>query len=54
METILAIAFGRRINVQRGESSELSKKMEALLSGIIDGQIDGMLMLQSMTIIGRE
>ena len=54
METILAIAFGRRVNVQRGESSELSKKMEDLMSGITDGQIEGLFMLQSMTIIGRE
>ena len=55
METILAIAFGRHVKVQRGESSELSEKMETLISGITDvGEVEGMFVLQSMTIIGRE
>ena len=48
METILATAFGRRINVQRGESSELSKKMEVLTSSFVDGQFELMFVLQSM------
>ena len=47
METILATAFGRRVNVLRGESNELSKQIEVIISGITDGQIDGMIMLES-------
>lgn len=50
METILATAFGRRVNVLRGESNELSKRIEVIMSGITDGQIDGMIMLESMFI----
>ena len=47
METILATAFGRRVNVQRGESSELSRQIEIIMNSIIDGQIEGMIMLES-------
>ena len=47
METILATAFGRRVNVLRGESSELSKQIDVIISGITDGQVDGMIMLES-------
>ena len=52
METILATAFGRRVNMLRGESSELSNKMEMLMDGFTDGQIDGMFMLESKDMIG--
>lgn len=54
METILAIAFGRRVSVQRGESSKLSKTVQDLMSGITDGQVEGLFLLQSMMIIGRQ
>ena len=47
METILATAFGRRVNVLMGESSELSKQIDIIISGITDGQVDGMIMLES-------
>ena len=50
METILATAFGRSISVQKGESSELSKKIEVVISGVTDGQVEGMFVLQSMTV----
>ena len=52
METILATAFGRCVDVQRGESTELTKSMETLIGGFSDGQIDGMFMIESTTIIG--
>ena len=51
METILATAFGRRVNVQRGESSELSKQIEIIMSEITDGQIERMIMLESMDMV---
>ena len=50
METILATAFGRRVDVLRGESNELSKQIEVIMSSITDGQIDGMIMLESRLI----
>ena len=48
METILATAFGRRVNVQRGESTELSKSIELLMDGFTDGQLEKMILIQSM------
>ena len=47
METILATAFGRRVNVQRGETDELSKSMEVLMAGFTDGQVETMILFES-------
>ena len=47
METILAIAFGRHINMLRGESSNLTEKVDIILSGLIDGEVNGLIMLES-------
>ena len=51
METILATAFGRRVNVQRGESDELSKAMELLLGGFTDGQVELLILIESEHLI---
>ena len=47
METILATAFGRRVNIQRGESDELSKAMEQIMGGFTDGQVETILLFES-------
>ena len=47
METILATAFGRQVNIQRGESDELSKAMEQLISGFTDGQVEKIVLFES-------
>ena len=47
METILAIASGRCVG-------ELSKTIQDLMSGITDGQVEGLFLLQSMMVIGRQ
>ena len=47
LETILATAFGRRINLQRGESDQFSKSMELLLSGFTDGQFEQFVLFHS-------
>ena len=51
METILATAFGRQVNVQRGESDELSKAMELLMSGFTDGQVEKLILFESEPVI---
>ena len=40
MEAMLATAFGRSIDLQRGESDQFSKSMELLLSGFVGGQYE--------------
>ena len=47
METILAIASGRCVG-------ELSRTIQDLMSGITDGQVEGLFLLQSMMVIGRQ
>ena len=47
LETILATAFGRRIDLQRGESDQFSKSMELLLSGFTDGQLEQFILFHS-------
>ena len=51
METILATAFGRRVNIQRGESDELSKAMELLMAGFTDGQVEQLILIESEPLI---
>ena len=38
METVLAAAFGRVMDIQRGQSDELTKAAAALFSGVQEGQ----------------
>ena len=42
METILATAFGRVIDIQRGESDELTRAVDSIFRGVQEGgSIDG-------------
>ena len=47
METILATAFGRHVNLQRGESDELSKSVGVLIGGFTEGQAEKFILLDS-------
>ena len=51
METILATAFGRVINVQRGESDELTKAVDSVFRRLQEGSsmldVDMMILLIS-------
>ena len=50
METILATAFGRRINIQRGEADELTRVVGTFFSQSAEGQVasrDVLVMLNS-------
>ena len=38
METILATAFGRVIDVQRGDSDELTMAVDSIFRGVQEGQ----------------
>ena len=38
METILAIAFGRVINLQRGEADQLTEAIQKMFAGLQEGQ----------------
>ena len=38
METILATAFGRVIEIQRGESDELTSAVDSIFRGVQEGQ----------------
>jgi hypothetical protein len=51
MECILATAFGRHVNVLRGESSELSQQIEIIIGCLVDGQVEKMIVLESKDII---
>ena len=47
LESILATAFGRQVDIQRGESDEFSKAMIALFQGLGDGETEQFLLLNS-------
>ena len=47
LEAILATAFGRRVDLQRGESDDFSKAMATITSGFTDGQIEQLLLFNS-------
>lgn len=47
LETILATAFGRQVNIQRGELDEFSMAMESMLAGFVDGQQEYIVLLNS-------
>ena len=42
METILAIAFGRVIDLQRGESDQLTEAASAIFRGAQEGSSQGL------------
>jgi hypothetical protein len=37
METILATAFGRVVDIQRGESDDLTKAVDSIFRGLQEG-----------------
>jgi hypothetical protein len=47
METILATAFGRQVELQRGETDSISKSMEMLVGGFTSGQVEKFILLES-------
>ena len=47
METILATAFGRQVELQRGESDQLSQSMGLLVGGFTSGQVEKFILLES-------
>ena len=47
LEIILAAAFGRLVDIQKGESEELSRCVDTLLEGVMDGQIERYIMFYS-------
>ena len=47
METILATAFGCQVELQRGESDQLSKSMRLLVGGFASGQVEKFILLVS-------
>ena len=48
LEVIVATAFGRQINVQRGESDEFSKAMDTAVKGFADGLFENFTLIHSM------
>ena len=47
LEGILATAFGRWVDIQKGESDEFSKAMDMLFGGFSDGLIEQFLVFNS-------
>ena len=47
LEAIVATAFGRRVDIQRGDSDEFSKAMDIILEGFADGQLESFLLFHS-------
>ena len=47
LEIILATAFGRKVDLQRGESDDLSKAMDTLVGGFSDGQVEKFILFES-------
>ena len=47
LEATLATAFGRQVDIQRGELDKFSKAMESVLSGLVDGQMERFILLNS-------
>ena len=48
LEAIVATAFGRQINLQRGESDEFSKAMDTAMKGFASGQFENFILIHSM------
>ena len=47
LEVIVATAFGRQINVQRGESDQFSKAMDTAMKGFASGQFENFILIHS-------
>jgi hypothetical protein len=48
LEAIIATAFGRQVNLQRGESDEFVKAMETAMKGLASGQFENFTLIHSM------
>ena len=48
LEAIVATAFGRQVNLQRGESDEFSKAMDTAMKGFSSGQFENFTLFHSM------
>ena len=47
LEAIVATAFGRQVDIQRGDSDEFSKAMDIILEGFADGQLENFMLFHS-------
>ena len=47
LENILATAFGRRVDIQKGESDEFTKAMTLLSDSVADGQFEQIVLMNS-------
>lgn len=47
LEAIVATAFGRQVNIQRGESDDFSKAMDTTMKGLSGGQFENFILLHS-------
>ena len=47
LEAILSTGFGRHVDIQLGESDEFAKAMSTAVSGFQDGQLEGLILLNS-------
>ena len=48
LESIIATAFGRQINLQRGESDDLTRAMDVIVKGVSGGNFENFILLNSM------
>ena len=48
LESIIATAFGRQINLQRGESDDLTRAMDVTVKGLSGGYFENFILLNSM------
>ena len=48
LEAIVATAFGRQINVQRGESDDFATAMDTAMKGFASGQLENVVLFYSM------
>ena len=44
----MATAFGRQVNIQRGESDDFTRAMETVVNGISNGYFEDFILLNSM------
>ena len=49
LESIIATAFGRQVNLQRGESDDLTKAMDIAMKGLSSGHFENFILLNSMS-----
>ena len=51
LESILATAFGRRVDLQKGESDEFTKAMDHFVAGFQNGEVEQFMLLSSKFMI---